>query len=590
MHRSPVEKTPFLQGIPASSGVDIGTVVVVYPPANLELVPDRKASDLDAEERAFRAAVDEVQRELRANHSQLSSSLPAEEQALLDAYVLLAQSNSLISGTVERIRTGSWAPAALRDTVREHMQVFAEMEDAYLRARAHDIEDIGTHILARLQADNDRSGQFPPRCILVGRQISVVQVAEVPTEQLVGIVCMDGSRLSHTAILARALGVPAIMGIGEKGIGHWDGKHAIVDGHRGRLYLEPSKATQYEYWRLAKADKTIAAELKPLRHLPAETIDGVKLGLHVNAGLISDVPAALESGAEGVGLYRTEFGFMTRDCFPSEEEQYRTYRRILMIFAPKPVNIRVLDVGGDKPLTYLPLQREENPALGWRGIRILLDQPQIFITQLRALLRANAGLNNLGILLPMIVSVREIDEAVALLERTHRELTQAGVAATRPRIGIMVETPAATQQIAALAKRVDLLSIGTNDLTQHLLVVDRGNPQVADLCDSLHPAMLRVIHTVIQEAHAWGKPVSVCGEMAGDPAAALLLLGMGADTLSVAPTDIPRVKRIVRSVTREYARHLVDITAKMEDTRDIRHRLSEALSTLGLGQGMGQNR
>lgn len=581
---SSVDNTILLRGIPAAPGVAIGTSVVVFPPANLELVPDRKSTDPDAEERALRSAVHQVQEELRANHLRLATTLPAEEQALFDAYLLLSRSDSLISGTVKRIRTGSWAPAALRDTILEHVRLFAGMEDPYLRARANDVRDIGTHILTRLQVATQRAKQFPRRCVLVGHSISVVQVAETPTERLAGIVSMGGSRLSHTAILARALGIPAVMGIGETAIGHLDDRQVIVDGHRGRVYIEPSKPTQYEYWRLARADESVAAELEPLRYLPAETLDGAKLGLHVNAGLISDVPAALESGAEGVGLYRTEFGFMTRDSLPSEEEQYRTYRRILMIFAPKPVNMRALDVGGDKPLPYLSLQREENPSLGWRGIRILLDKPEIFMIQLRALLRANAGLNNLGILLPMIVGTREVDEAVRLMERAHRELSEQGFITTRPRLGVMVETPAAAQQIAALAKRVDLLSIGTNDLTQHLLAADRGNPQVATLYDTLHPAMLQVINQVIAKAHSWGKPVSVCGEMAGDPAAALLLLGMGADTLSLTPTDIPRIKRMVRSVTLEYARHLVELARQMDDPRDIRHLLSGALRTLGLGQ------
>ncbi len=566
-------ESSFLQGLPGAPGTTMGTVAAVSSSARLEtVVPSRKSKDPVAEEQLFRTAVARVQEELQAGGARMAGVLPSDERALFDAYVMLSGSESIVNDTVSRIRAGSWAPGALRETIAAHARVFDEMDDPYLRSRSSDIWDIGAHILSRLQPETGKRTEYPEHTVLVGEHVTVAQMAEVPADRLSGVVCTKGSGVSHTAILARALGIPAVMGLRRLPAGLSDDGDVVVDGHQGRVYIEPSPAVREEYTRLAQQERAMSASAKSLRHLPAETRDGARVGLYVNSGLLSDVPAALASGAEGVGLYRTEFGFMIRPSFPSEQEQYRSYRKILLLFAPKPVTMRTLDIGGDKMLPYFSVP-EDNPALGWRGIRVTLDHPEIFITQLRAMLRANAGLNNLSLLLPMVTRVGEVDETVALLDRAHNELLEEGHASARPRLGVMVETPAATCQIGLLARRVDFFSIGTNDLTQHLLVADRNNPRVAGLYDSLHPAVIRTIHGVVDEAHRWGRPVSICGEMAGDPAAIVLFIGMGVDILSASAGDLPRAKQVVRSLARSEAQELLREALAMEDPTAVRDRL-----------------
>ncbi len=572
----------FMQGRPGCPGVAIGNIVVVYPPARLEAVPDREVTDVDAEERLFKSAVKQIQEELRSGSDRMATVLPAEEHALFDAYVMLSGSDTLISDTVRLIHAGNWAPAALRKTIAKHAKVFEEMEDPYLRARANDIRDIGTQILIRLQTDTKNKIEYFERTVLFGEYISVMQLSEAPIERLAGIVCTGGSSLSHIAILARALGIPAVMGLGELPPSRLEGYEIIVDGYRGMVCIRPTDAMRAEYQRLIREEEELSSGLKELRDLPAQTPDGTRLGLHVNIGLLTDMPAALSSGAEGVGLYRTEFAFMTRNTFSPEEEQYRMYRRVLMVFAPKPVNVRVLDIGGDKTLPYFRI-REENPALGWRGIRVLLDHPEIFLTQLRAILRANAGLNNLRVLLPMVTSVTEVDESFDLLETAYHELQQESQACAKPQVAVMIETPAAVHQIAALAKRAEFFSIGTNDLTQHILAVDRNNPQVAHLYDHLHPAVIHAVKEVIDTARQWGRPVSVCGEMAGDPAAAILLLAMGVDHLSMAASNLPRIKQVIRRFHLSDCVQLLNKVLDMNDVQETRRMLAKALDQAKLG-------
>jgi phosphotransferase system enzyme I (PtsP) len=573
---------PWLQGIPGAPGIAFGTVTVIYRPAQLETVPNREAADLALEEGAFRTAVAKFQEQLRASSTRMAAHLPEEERTLFEAYLMLAASDSLVTGTVQRIRAGNWAPGALRETIAEHAQVFEQMEDAYLRARADDIRDIGRQILMHLQADKIGPEQYPRRCILMGEDLSVPEIAEVPPEQLAGIVCLEGSGMSHTAILARALGIPTVMGLGTLSIGRLHGKEIIVDGYQGRVYLQPPPSIREEYLRLVREEQALHADLETLRDLPAQTPDGFRISLHVNGGFLSDMPKARSSGAEGVGLYRTEFAFMVRNSFPGEEELYHTYRRTLLYFSPRPVTMRTLDIGGDKALPYFSW-KEDNPSLGWRGIRVMLDHPEIFLTQLRAMLRANAGLHNLRIVLPMVISPAEVDEAVGLLDQAHNELLASGKPSARPSVGVLCETPAAAYQVAALLRRAEFLSIGTNDLTQYLLAVDRNNPRVAHLYDSLHPAVIRVVHEISQEVHKWGKTVSVCGEMAGDPLASLLLQGMAIDTLSMAAPDLPRIKRIIRTFTHQEARHLLMESLARESPQEVHEILSTALEQAGLG-------
>jgi phosphotransferase system, enzyme I, PtsP len=574
----------FIQGIQMAAGVAVGTAALLDPLAKLDSIPDRSARNIAAEETAFRTAVTAVHEELRASSERLSADLPSEVRAVFDVYVMLLGDDGLVTDALARIRAGNWAPGAWRDTIAEHAQVFEHMKDPYLRAGAEDIRAIGQRVLLQLQAETKGSRLYPQQCILVGDTVSITEIAAVPVKQLAGIVSMHGSALSHTAVMARALGIPAVVSLVPLPIGRLDGCKMVVDGDQGRLYIEPSHEVLGAYRRRIDEAQAYNERLMALRDLPAETPDGVRLPLYANIALVSDIVAARDIGAEGIGLYRTEYHFLLRDAIPLEDEQYQIYREVLENFAPGPVTLRTLDAGGDKILPYFPVQ-EDNPFLGCRGIRFSLDHPEIFLIQLRAMLRANAGLNNLQVLFPMISRVGELDEALGLLARADRELQEEGLAAKKLRVGVMIEVPSAVFLAAALAERVDFLSVGTNDLTQYLLAIDRNNAQVTTPYDGLHPAVLNAIHHVIKAAHLRGKPVSVCGELAGDPAGALLLLGMGVTALSMSAANLARVKLVIRSFTLQRARSLLDEALEMEDGFAIHRLLSGALEEAGVLTG-----
>jgi phosphotransferase system, enzyme I, PtsP len=571
----------FNQGLPAAPGIAIGTIVLPSPFANLESVPDRRPQDIAMEEAAFREAVSAVQEELRTSAELMATRLPSEARAIFDVYVLMLGSDSLVENTVARMRAGNWAPGALRDTIAEYAQAFDQMEDPYLGGRAEDIRAIGRRLLMYLQSDAREPREYPERSILLGDEVSLARIAEVPADRLAGIVCLRGSVLSHIAIVAKALGVPAVMGLGHLPVGDLEGRPIVVDGYQGRVFIDPSPLVIEEFERLVRAEKERTVELRKFRELPAETLDGVRVTLNVNIGLLSETNEVEESGADGVGLYRTEFTFMVRHSFPVEDEQYHVYRKILESFAPKPVTMRTLDVGGDKPLPYYPME-EDNPALGWRGVRFTLDHPEIFLLQLRAMLRANVGLNNLRVLFPMVSQVNEVKEAWELLDRAHREHLEEGRDSAMPPVGVMIEVPSAVYQVREFARHIDFISIGTNDLTQYLLAVDRNNPNVARLYDSLHPAVLRALRAVARVARRYGKPVSVCGEMAGDPAAMILLLGMDIDAFSMSAGSLPRIKWAIRSITRRHARAVLREALRMDNAQDIRQMLNSELEQAGL--------
>jgi phosphotransferase system enzyme I (PtsP) len=572
----------FLQGQPGSTGVAMGTMVVAYRLADLDAIPDRVTEDAEGDITKFKDAVSRVEEELKRLQSQLSGDLPAEDRALFDALLLMLGGDTLVTQTIERIRHGEWGQTALRHTIEEHARVFDNMDDVYLRERASDIRDLGRRILTHLQTDQPKEVVYPKETILVGEDVSAMQLAEVPKDKLAGIVCATGSSSSHVAILARAMGVPAVMGVTDLPVGRVEGRFVIVDGYRGRIYVSPTPSVQAEYERLAQEDRELTQELEALRGLPAETTDGIKMPLYLNTGLVSEMSTLGSDESEGIGLYRTELPFMIRDRFPGEDVQANNYAEVLDAFGPRPVILRTLDVGGDKPLPYFPV-KEPNPFLGWRGIRMSLDHPEIFLTQIRAMLRANVGRNNLQIMLPMISTVGEVDELVGLIQRAHDELVEEGFEVTMPPVGVMIEVPAAVYQIQALARRVDFLSIGTNDLTQYLLAVDRNNSLVADIYDDMHPAVLRALIQIVEGAEMYHRPVSVCGELAGNPLAVILLLGMGVNSLSMSAGSLLKVKWVIRSFSRSRARSLLKSALKMESAQEVRRLMEGALEEMGLG-------
>ena len=571
-----------INGLPGAPGVAMGIAVVMYPPADIDAIPDRNITNVKKEIKTFNLAVESVVKDITELSERLKDVLPDEDRALFDVYLLMLNSQAISGITRDRIKEGNWAPGALRQTIQDHEKVFREMEDSYLRERADDVRDLGRRVLMYLQNDSTDKIEYPENTVLVGEDISASMLAEVPQEKLIGVISVRGSRTSHVAILARAMSISAVMGATDLPVARIDGRTIIADGYSGRVFISPSKKIVNEFKKLIDEEAALSDELTALRDLPAKTEDGIEISLLVNSGLLSDITPSLQSGAEGIGLYRTEFPFMERQTFPSEEEQRTIYRQVLESFHPRPVTLRTLDVGGDKALPYFPIE-EDNPFLGWRGIRITLDHPEIFLVQVRAMIRASIGLDNLKILLPMISDISELNEAQGLIHQVYGELLEEGEMVTMPEVGVMIEVPSAVYQAGSLAKRVDFLSIGTNDLTQYLLAVDRNNPRVASLYDSLHPAVIRAIYQVVESARTLNKPVSVCGEMAGDPVAALLLLAMGIDSLSMSVSSLPRVKWVVRSVTRERARQILSEVLLIEDAAGIRRHLNQTFEDAGMG-------
>ena len=568
-------------GNPVAPGVAIGTAVIVLS-ADLDAVPDRVVTDIEKEIQSLEKALQTTRQDIERLKIRLHKNLLPEEQNLFDAYLSILDSRSIKQDIIALIKENHWAPWALRKIIKRQVKKFETMEDPYLRERASDLKDLGRRVLTNLQSENPPPQTYLKDTILVGDEISASALAEIPPIYLKGMVSVKGSTNSHVAILARAMGIPAVMGIIGFPIHKLEDQKMIVDGYYGEVYTSPSPSMIMDFERLAEEEKELYAGLDQLRDLPAETPDGVQVTLCVNAGLVADIRPALQAGAQGVGLYRTEVPFMIRDRFPSEEEQYLIYRQLLENFSPKPVAIRTLDAGGDKFLSYFPVE-EKNPFLGWRGIRITLDHPDIFLVQLRAMLRANAGLNNLQVLFPMISSLSEVEEALRLLRQAYSEIIDEGYISEFPETGVMIEVPSAVYQAKEIIKRVDFLSVGSNDLTQYLLAVDRNNAHVSNIYDSLHPAVIAALKMIVDAAHGQNKRVCICGEMAGEPVAVIILLGLGFNVLSINAHSIPQVKWIIRNFTQAKAKELVKEVMAFHHAKDIRCHLEKALEDAGLG-------
>ncbi|WP_213909621.1 phosphoenolpyruvate--protein phosphotransferase [Stutzerimonas nitrititolerans] len=579
-----IQETRFI-GIPGAPGAAVGTAVVVLPPADLDVVPDKsiEKSEIEAELALFESALQAVRADMRALSERLASQMRKEERALFDVYLMMLEDSALGGEVTRLIRTGQWAQGALRQVVSDHVVRFEMMDDAYLSERASDVKDIGRRLLGYLQEARKQTLSYPEKTILVSEELSPAMLGEVPEGRLAGMVSVLGSSNSHVAILARAMGIPTVMGAVDLPYSKVDGIELIIDGTRGEIITNPAKVLREQYLQLAEQERQLSAGLDVLRELPCVTTDGHRIPLWVNTGLLADVVRAQERGAEGVGLYRTEVPFMIKERFPSEKEQMAIYREQLEAFHPLPVTMRTLDIGGDKSLPYFPI-KEENPFLGWRGIRVTLDHPEIFLLQTRAMLKASVGLNNLRILLPMISGIRELEESLHLIHRAWGEVRDEGMDVEMPPIGVMIEVPAAVYLTRELASQVDFISVGSNDLTQYLLAVDRNNPRVADLYDYLHPAVLEALQRIVKEAHEEGKPVSICGEMAGDPAAAVLLLAMGFDSLSMNATNLPKVKWLLRQISMQTARELLAKVMRIDSPEVTHATVQLALRNLGLNK------
>ena len=582
----PEHREAHFEGVPGVPGIGIGTAFVVLPAARLDLVNDREADDIDAELGLFELAIKRTRADIERINESVAESLGPEERELFDAYLHLLDDAVWADDVRTRIRAGQWAQGALKQAVAEQTAAFERMQNSYLRERSADVRDLGQRVLANLQEVTHAPEPYPPDMVLVAEEVTAPMMAQLPVERLRGIVSLKGSRNSHGAILADALGIPAVMGAVDVPIYNVQRSTVIVDGHYGDVYVNPGNVIRGAYEQFSSEEAEFARELQTLRDLPSTTRDGHAINLWVNIGLVSEITRSLDRGAQGIGLFRTEVPFAGRDRFPTEEEQRSIYREHMEAFEPRPVTMRTLDIGGDKPLSYFPI-KEENPFLGWRGIRVTLDHPEIFLGQTRAMLKANAGLEGvLRIMLPMITRLEQVQEAKALIHRAHREVVEEGFGVKAPLVGVMIEVPAAIHLTRELARAVDFLAVGSNDLTQYMLAVDRNNPRVADLFEETHPSMLIALREIAKGGHAEGRPVGICGELAGTPEGAVLCVGMGYDVLSMNAANLPRVKWVIRRVSLRDCRRILACALRMNSARDILAFVRRQLVEAGLQRAL----
>ncbi|EII9155126.1 phosphoenolpyruvate--protein phosphotransferase [Salmonella enterica subsp. enterica serovar 4,[5],12:b:-] len=505
-----------------------------------------------------------------------------ETAAIFDLYSHLLSDARLRRELFAEVDKGAVAEWAVKKIIEKFAEQFAALTDNYLKERAGDLRTLGQRLLFHLDDSVQGPNAWPERFILVADELSATTLAELPQDRLAGVVVRDGAANSHAAIMVRALGIPTVMGADiQPSVLHR--RTLVVDGYRGELLVDPEPVLIQEYQRLISEEIELSRLAEDDVNLPAQLKSGERVKVMLNAGLSPEHEEKLGSRIDGIGLYRTEIPFMLQSGFPSEEEQVAQYQGMLQMFNDKPVTLRTLDVGADKQLPYMPIS-EENPCLGWRGIRITLDQPEIFLIQVRAMLRANAATGNLSILLPMVTSIDEVDEARRLIERAGREVEEMiGYAIPKPRIGIMLEVPSMVFMLPHLANRIDFISVGTNDLTQYILAVDRNNTRVASIYDSLHPAMLRALSMIAQEAEKNGLDLRLCGEMAGDPMCVAILIGLGYRHLSMNGRSVARVKYLLRHIDFEDAQTLARRSLEAQMATEVRHQVAAFMERRGMG-------
>lgn len=581
-----------VRGIPGSPGLAMGVGYSPHAAYTLNTWIVKQSDNTQQEIDYYRKGVEITRTQVEALSDRLEGQVPDDVRAIFQLYHQLLDANSLGREVETKIREGWDAASSLKLVVEAYAARFEAMEDPYMQERAIDIVDLSNRILLNILAevkgkavtDRDRPQQA---CILVAEEVSAPMLAEFPREFLAGIISVRGSNNSHAAILARAMGVPAVMGCQNVSPTLLEHKEILLDGYAGEVIVSPEKAIRAEFSQLIEEERVLSERIDSEAGEACETQDGCHVSLMVNAGLSTELEtASASSGQVGIGLYRTEIPFMLRERFPSESEQVALYRKILESAPNSEIAMRTLDVGGDKPLPYFPIT-EENPFLGWRGIRLTLDHPEIFLVQIRAMLRASIGLKNLSIMLPMISSVAEVNEARRLVEQAFFEVEEEArhqnVTLHRPRLGIMLEVPSVLYQLPQLAKKVDFFSVGSNDLTQYLLAVDRNNSRVASLYNSYHPAVLSALYDIVKQADQHQVPVSICGEIAGEPGGAVLLMGMGYRKLSMNAFNLRKINWVIRNVNLTEAQSLLSCALTSDSYEEVYHHINQYLEKRGLG-------
>ncbi len=567
-----------LSGIAASPGIAIAPVIH-YQRTHI-VVTEYHVDNIEVEWQRLQVAIHTARQEIQAVFSQASLQIGDAEAAIFDAQLLFLEDPVLLEAAKERIFEHHInAEAAWQAVVDEVVNSYRILEDSYLQERVDDVVDVGQRVL-RLLAGNALTNLYLEEpAILVATDLTPSDTARLDPTKVLGICTTSGSATSHSAIIARTLGIPAVLGVDAQVLHLADGTLMALDGESGRAWVEPESDILHLLAAKQEAWQTAQQEARATAHQPAITRDGRQISVFANIGSISDVQIAVANGAEGVGLLRTEFLYLDRISAPTEEEQLAVYQAIAQVLDNRPLIIRTLDVGGDKPLPYLRVGfPEANPFLGWRGIRFCLDHLDLFKTQLRAILRASVG-HQIKIMLPMIATVTEVRAAKAILGEVQAELNQAGISFDAAiKVGIMVEVPSAVAIADQLAAEVDFFSIGTNDLSQYVMASDRTNPRVANLVDALHPAVLRMVQQTIKAAHTAGISVGLCGELAADTLATPILLGLGLDELSVNPQSIPGVKQAIARLSIVASEAIVASALQQDSAEHVRELISTSVT------------
>jgi phosphotransferase system, enzyme I, PtsP len=573
-------RRPRLVGLPAAPGFAQGIAHVVGTFLST-IERNQRSRDIKGELKRINDAVERSRGELVALKARMEPLMPEADLPIFDGHRLILEDDEFIGRVRDTIEKGYAAESALFRVIDELSAQMLAVADGYLRERATDFRDVGHRVLRHLRQE-DRRGAFSKPTILVAEELTLSQLTLVSHENLAGIALQSGGVTSHAAILARSFEIPTVVGVEHLMESVSEGDHLVLDGNSGLVYVNPGSEIEKDYQSLTRRYEAFKRELMEADHEPGGTRDGHRVMMLANIALLADVHLALRYGAEGIGLLRSEFSFLTYEDFPDENQQLELYNRMLKEVGRRPVTIRTLDIGADKYPPYMRVPREENPFLGWRSIRISLEMSGLFKVQLRAILRA-AAKYNVRILFPMISSIEELRRAKELLAESKAELYKEGLEHNpNIEVGIMVEVPSAVWLAPRLAREVDFFSVGTNDLIQYLLAADRNNPKVAHLYEAFHPAVVSAISEIVNVARAADKEVDICGEMASDPLATLLLVGMGLDELSLSPLFIPVVRKLVREVDYQTARSIARETLQMATVQEVKGYLIERYRDLGL--------
>ena len=572
------------RGIPVSPGVCRGRLLVLDKPQDPGIHERHiDTSELACQVNRLEQAIVDTRREILNVQRQVTEGLGAQDASIFDAHLLVLEDPTLIE-EVSRIifEEKVTAEYAFKKVAEKYAKTLSAIDDEYLRERASDMRDVTERILNNLtgQRKPDDLSHLSEPCIIISYDLTPSRTAMLDKQNVLGFGTDVGSKTSHTAIMARAMRIPAVVGLQHVSTDLKTGDYALLDGYNGLVILNPTDQTLFEYGQLVRKQVTLEEKLREVREKPTVTLDGTRIILSANVEQATDTDSVQASGAEGVGLFRTEYLFINRGTLPDEEEQYRAYRQVAAALKPQPVIIRTLDLGGDKFLSQLQVASEMNPFLGWRAIRFCLQQKDIFRAQLRAILRASVE-GNVKMMYPMISCLDELIQANALVDEYRAELDREGVPYDRNiDIGAMIEIPSAAVAADTLARRVKFFSIGTNDLIQYSLAVDRLNEKIAHLYEPTHPAILRLIKMTADAAHKHGIWVGVCGEMAGDPLMTPLLLGLGVDELSATPSSVPQIKYLIRRLKMSEAKELADAALNCESGAEILQRTTSLVQKI----------